>query len=185
MPATRGRRDFTLRMRISTAKRTPKACPHRRDVAQLARCRVGRWLLALGWFAMDMDRRSHRAKTINIKTQPITMSRHVYRPITMALLAMPLIARAQTQPDPNAAAAARTSALQDQLQQERERALERDRQWQAPDVRLPVSSEPIPAVLPSEAPCFKLDTITLDVPATLPDRIKSFNDPASLHDAFS
>src|SRR5471032_1000811 len=84
---------------------------------------------------MDMDRRSHRAKTINVKTQPITMSRHVYRPITMALLAMPLIALAQTQPDPNAAAAARTSALQDQLQQERERALERDRQWQAPDVR--------------------------------------------------
>ena len=134
---------------------------------------------------MDMDRRSHRAKTINTKAQPITMSRHVYRPITIALLATPLIALAQTQPDPNAAAAARTSALQNQLQQERERAQERDRQWQTPDVRIPVSSEPIPAVLPSEVPCFKLDTITLDVPAALPDRIQSFNDPASLHDAFS
>jgi hemolysin activation/secretion protein len=103
----------------------------------------------------------------------------------MALMALPLLALAQTPPDPNAAAAARASALQDQVQQERDRAQQRERQSQTPDVRLPTSDEEIPAVLPSETPCFKLDTIALDVPATLPEHIRSFNDPVSIHDAFA
>ncbi|MBN3757654.1 ShlB/FhaC/HecB family hemolysin secretion/activation protein [Paraburkholderia sp. Tr-20389] len=69
----------------------------------------------------------------------------------------------------DAAAAARANAEQNQQLQQ-----QRDAQQRAATVATPVVRSTVPMagewpVLPVEAPCFRIDTFALDVPATLPD----------------
>ncbi|WP_321902863.1 ShlB/FhaC/HecB family hemolysin secretion/activation protein [Paraburkholderia tropica] len=99
---------------------------------------------------------------------------------------VPLAVHAQVPP---AAAAARTNAEQQQQVEQRRDAQQRAATVAAPVVRstAPVAGEY--PVLPVETPCFRIDTLTVDVPDTLPEiaRLKGASalpmDPfAFLHD---
>ncbi|MGV7241402.1 ShlB/FhaC/HecB family hemolysin secretion/activation protein [Caballeronia sp. M23-90] len=98
--------------------------------------------------------------------------------IRKRLAALPLTAfvslasNAQHAPTPaDEAAAARANAEQNQQIQQQRDAQQREATVQAPAVRstLPTFEEFPP--LPKEEPCFRIDTFTLDVPATLPDAL--------------
>ncbi|TAL95800.1 MAG: ShlB/FhaC/HecB family hemolysin secretion/activation protein [Paraburkholderia sp.] len=71
------------------------------------------------------------------------------------------------------AAAARANAEQNQQIQQQRDAQEREATVRAPTVRSTLStSEGLP-FLPKEEPCFRIGTFALDVPATLPDTVRS------------
>lgn len=99
----------------------------------------------------------------------------------LALSILPLASFAQTSPS----AASRAGEIGEQLEQERERVEQRERELRAPSARLESAEEPIPVTLPSESPCFTLRAIDLAVPGWLPPSARAFNDPTSLSDRFA
>ncbi|MFM0320962.1 ShlB/FhaC/HecB family hemolysin secretion/activation protein [Caballeronia glebae] len=91
------------------------------------------------------------------------------------LTALPLTAlislavHAQQAPRPaHEAAAARANAIQDQQVQQQREAQQRESAVQSPAVRSTVPDDGGFPILPSETPCFRIDTFALDVPPTLP-----------------
>ena len=100
--------------------------------------------------------------------------------IRTRLAALPLTAlvslasNAQLAPTPaDEAAAARANAEQNQTIQQQRDAQQRDATVQAPVVRSALQeSEGFP-MLPVESPCFRIASFALDVPATLPDAVRS------------
>ncbi|ORT83453.1 hypothetical protein B7G54_24355 [Burkholderia puraquae] len=106
-------------------------------------------------------------------------------PLAYAGLMLPLACLAQTAPEGAGAAVNRAGAVQEQLQQQREQAQERERALSAPSVRLQQKEEAIPDTLPSETPCFALQRIELNVPTSLPSAARALNDPTSRSDQFA
>ncbi|BCQ29743.1 ShlB/FhaC/HecB family hemolysin secretion/activation protein (plasmid) [Caballeronia sp. NK8] len=87
---------------------------------------------------------------------------------------MSLAVCAQQTPTPaDEAAAARANAIQDQQIQQQREAQQRESAVQAPTVRSAVPDDHGFPALPSETPCFRIDTFALDVPSTLPDAIRA------------
>ncbi|WP_143750161.1 ShlB/FhaC/HecB family hemolysin secretion/activation protein, partial [Caballeronia ptereochthonis] len=100
--------------------------------------------------------------------------------ITKRLTALPLTALAtlavqaqEASTLADEAAAARANARQDQRVQQQREAEQREAAVQAPIVRSTLPGEGEFPTLPQEAPCFRIDAFTLDVPATLPDEIRA------------
>ncbi|MDR5775656.1 MULTISPECIES: ShlB/FhaC/HecB family hemolysin secretion/activation protein [unclassified Caballeronia] len=96
------------------------------------------------------------------------------------LTALPLTAfaslgiHAQQAPNSaNEAAAARANAQQEQQVQQQREAQQRDDAVQAPAVRSAVPGAQDFSTLPTESPCFRINTFTLDVPPSLPDAIRA------------
>ncbi|SAL09172.1 polypeptide-transport-associated domain-containing protein [Caballeronia cordobensis] len=96
------------------------------------------------------------------------------------LAALPLTAlvsltsNAQVGPTPaDEAAAARANAEQNQQIQQQREAQQREAAVQAPAVRSSVSEKETYPELPQEAPCFRIDSFVLDVPATLPEALRA------------
>ncbi|MEZ2309575.1 ShlB/FhaC/HecB family hemolysin secretion/activation protein [Paraburkholderia sp. RCC_158] len=96
------------------------------------------------------------------------------------LAALPLTAlvslasNAQQAPTPaDTAAAARANAEQNQQLQQQRDAQQRDATVQAPVVRSEVPRVQGWPELPAEQPCFRIDTLSLDVPPNLPDAVRS------------
>src|SRR4051794_38905612 len=96
------------------------------------------------------------------------------------LAALPLTAlvslasNAQQAPTPaDTAAAARANAEQNQQLQQQRDAQQRDATVQAPVVRSEVPRVQGWPDLPAEQPCFRIDTLSLDVPPNLPDAVRS------------
>ncbi|CAB3642240.1 Hemolysin transporter protein ShlB [Paraburkholderia rhynchosiae] len=111
--------------------------------------------------------------------------------IRTRLAALPLTAlvslvHAQQAPTPaDAAAAARANAEQNQQIQQQRDAQQREATVQAPSVRSVVpTTEGFPD-LPVETPCFRIDVFVLDVPATLPDAVRSRGASALSLDPFA
>jgi hemolysin activation/secretion protein len=81
--------------------------------------------------------------------------------------------QAQQAPTPaDTAAAARANAEQNQQVQQQRDAQQRAQTVNAPTVRSAAPKADGFPELPVETPCFRIDTFTLDVPATLPDAIR-------------
>ncbi|MFM0693787.1 ShlB/FhaC/HecB family hemolysin secretion/activation protein [Paraburkholderia graminis] len=100
--------------------------------------------------------------------------------ISMRLAVLPLTAlvslasNAQQAPTPaDTAAAARANAEQNQQLQQQRDAQQRDATVQAPVVRSEVPRVQGWPELPAEQPCFRIDTLSLDVPPNLPDAVRS------------
>ncbi|CAD6550400.1 ShlB/FhaC/HecB family hemolysin secretion/activation protein [Paraburkholderia sabiae] len=84
-----------------------------------------------------------------------------------------LTGQAQQAPTPaDTAAAARANAEQNQQVQQQRDAQRRAQAVNAPAVRSTAPKAQGFPELPVEAPCFRIDTFVLDVPATLPDAIR-------------
>jgi hemolysin activation/secretion protein len=112
--------------------------------------------------------------------------------IRKRLAALPLTAlvslasNAQHAPTPaDEAAAARANAEQNQQIQQQRDAHQRDATVQAPAVRSTVPKVEGYPELPQESPCFRIDTFTLDVPATLPDAVRTKGASALSLDPFA
>jgi len=100
--------------------------------------------------------------------------------IRKGLAALPLTAlvslagQAQNAPTPaDTAAAARANAEQNQQIQQQRDAQQRDAAVQAPAVRSEVPRLKRWPELPTEKPCFRIDSFALDVPPNLPDAVRS------------
>ncbi|WP_244828606.1 ShlB/FhaC/HecB family hemolysin secretion/activation protein [Caballeronia sp. TF1N1] len=100
--------------------------------------------------------------------------------ICRRLAALPLIAliplavHAQQAPSmADEAAATRANAQQEQQVQQQREAQQRDDAVQAPAVRSAVPGAQDFSTLPTESPCFRINTFTLDVPPSLPDAIRA------------
>jgi hemolysin activation/secretion protein len=112
--------------------------------------------------------------------------------IQKRLVALPLAAlvslasNAQHAPTPaDEAAAARANAEQNQQIQQQRDAQQRDATVQAPAVRSTLPTfEGFPQ-LPKEEPCFRINTFALDVPATLPNAVRSKGASALSLDPFA
>ncbi|MEM5434496.1 ShlB/FhaC/HecB family hemolysin secretion/activation protein [Paraburkholderia diazotrophica] len=98
--------------------------------------------------------------------------------ISKRLAALPLtalvtLASAQRAPIPaDEAAAARANAEQNQQLQQQRDAQHRAQTVNAPAVRSTAPKAEGFPVLPTESPCFRIDTFALDVPSTLPNAIR-------------
>ena len=108
------------------------------------------------------------------------------------LAALPLTAlvslasNAQQAPTPaDTAAAARANAEQDQQVQQQRDAQQREATVQAPSVRSSVPEVEGYPLLPRETPCFRIKAFALDVPATLPDAVRSKGASALSLDRFA
>ncbi|WP_250493209.1 ShlB/FhaC/HecB family hemolysin secretion/activation protein [Caballeronia sp. GAWG1-1] len=87
---------------------------------------------------------------------------------------IPLAVHAQQAPSmADEAAATRANALQEQQVQRQREAQQRDAAIQTPSVRSTVPSDQVFTTLPTESPCFRINTFTLDVPPSLPDAIRA------------
>lgn len=87
---------------------------------------------------------------------------------------MSLAVHAQQIPTPiDEAAAARANAIQDQQNQQQREAEQRAAAVQSPAVRSTLPEDHGFATLPSETPCFRIDTFALDVPPMLPDAVRA------------
>jgi hemolysin activation/secretion protein len=85
-----------------------------------------------------------------------------------------LASNAQQAPTPaDTAAAARANAEQNQQLQQQRDAQQRDATVQAPVVRSEVPRVQGWPDLPAEQPCFRIDSLSLDVPPNLPDAVRS------------
>ncbi|WP_175965737.1 ShlB/FhaC/HecB family hemolysin secretion/activation protein [Burkholderia sp. BCC0322] len=73
----------------------------------------------------------------------------------------------------------------DQQTRQQEEARERERRVSAPGVRSGVTARPGHPMLPSEAPCFRIDRFVLDAPSTLPDAVKAQGASALPMDRFT
>ncbi|WP_211708938.1 ShlB/FhaC/HecB family hemolysin secretion/activation protein, partial [Paraburkholderia aspalathi] len=83
-------------------------------------------------------------------------------------------ASAQSAPTPpDVANAARGAAQQEQVIEQQRQTQERERAVNAPAVRSTAPAAGAYPVLPSEEPCFRIDRFTLDVPALLPDAVRT------------
>ncbi len=93
----------------------------------------------------------------------------------MPLIALiPLAVHAQQAPSmADEAAATRANAQQEQQVQQQREAQQRDDAVQAPAVRSAVPGAQDFSTLPTESPCFRINTFTLDVPPSLPDAIRA------------
>ncbi|WP_250526579.1 ShlB/FhaC/HecB family hemolysin secretion/activation protein [Caballeronia sp. GAWG2-1] len=96
------------------------------------------------------------------------------------LTALPLTAfaslgiHAQQAPNSaNEAAAARANAQQEQQVQQQREAQQRETSVQTPAVRSSVPGDQGFPTLPTESPCFRINTFALDVPPSLPDAIRA------------
>ncbi|SEJ87658.1 ShlB/FhaC/HecB family hemolysin secretion/activation protein [Paraburkholderia diazotrophica] len=98
--------------------------------------------------------------------------------ISKRLAALPLtalvtLASAQRAPTPaDEAAAARANGEQNQQLQQQRDAQQRTQTVNAPAVRSTAPKAEGFPVLPTESPCFRIDTFALEVPSTLPDAIR-------------
>ncbi|HEY4298527.1 MAG TPA: ShlB/FhaC/HecB family hemolysin secretion/activation protein [Paraburkholderia sp.] len=93
----------------------------------------------------------------------------------LPLTATITLAFAQQTPAPtpaDTAAAARASAEQNQQIKDQREAQQRDAVVNAPSVRSKVEGAARWPDLPTETPCFRIDSFVLDVPATLPDAVR-------------
>lgn len=93
----------------------------------------------------------------------------------LPLTAVVSLAIAQQPPPPtpaDTAAAARASAEQNQQVKEQREAQQRDATVNAPSVRSTIERASEWPMLPTETPCFRIDSFTLDVPPTLPDAVR-------------
>ncbi|HDV6319168.1 TPA: ShlB/FhaC/HecB family hemolysin secretion/activation protein [Burkholderia multivorans] len=85
-----------------------------------------------------------------------------------------LAVHAQQVPTPtDRAAAARANAEQDRQAQQQRDAQQREAAVRAPSVRSEVPHAETYPALPIEAPCFRIDRFSLDVPDSLPDSVKA------------
>ncbi|MGF6655015.1 hemolysin activation/secretion protein [Paraburkholderia youngii] len=94
----------------------------------------------------------------------------------LPLTALITLAHAQQTPPPtpaDKAAAARANAEQNQQVEQQRNAQERNATVNAPSVRSTVERASGWPDLPAETPCFCIDSFVLDVPATLPDAVRS------------
>ncbi|CAE6862723.1 Hemolysin transporter protein ShlB [Paraburkholderia aspalathi] len=83
-------------------------------------------------------------------------------------------ASAQSAPTPpDVANAARGAAQQEQVIEQQRQTQERERTVNAPAVRSTAPATGTYPVLPSKEPCFRIDRFTLDVPALLPDAVRT------------
>ncbi|WP_250510276.1 ShlB/FhaC/HecB family hemolysin secretion/activation protein [Caballeronia sp. GACF4] len=73
----------------------------------------------------------------------------------------------------NEAAAARANAQQEQQVQQQREAQQRETSVQTPAVRSSVPGDQGFPTLPTESPCFRINTFTLDVPPSLPDAVRA------------
>ena len=112
--------------------------------------------------------------------------------ITKRLAALPLTAlvslagHAQQAPTPaDTAAAARANAEQEQQVQQQRDAQQREATVQAPSVRSSVPEAEGYPLLPHETPCFRIGRFALDVPATLPEAVRSKGASALSLDPFA
>ncbi|MFT4063933.1 ShlB/FhaC/HecB family hemolysin secretion/activation protein [Paraburkholderia sp.] len=115
--------------------------------------------------------------------------------ISKRLSLLPLIASAslageaadarQTPSPADTAAAARASAEQNQQVKEQREAQQRAAAINAPSVRSTIASASGWPKLPTETPCFRIDTFTLDVPETLPDAVRKHGASALPLDRFA
>lgn len=89
--------------------------------------------------------------------------------IALLLLAASFASHAQQTPTPDdRAAAARANAEQDRQAQQQRDAQQRNADVTTPSVRSEVPRIEAYPTLPTETPCFRIDRITLEVPASLP-----------------
>jgi len=102
------------------------------------------------------------------------------------LIASACLAHAQQSPTPaDSAAAARANALQDQQLQQQRDAAERERALNTPVVRSTTpSAGPYPE-LPTEHPCFPIESFVLDVPPGLPRAVRVEGASALPQDRFA
>jgi hemolysin activation/secretion protein len=110
-----------------------------------------------------------------------------FRLAALSLASVSLAVNAQHHaPTPvDAAAAARANAEQQQQLQQQRDAQQREAIVDAPTVRPDVSRVETYPVLPEESPCFRIDRFVLDVPAALPDAVKSQAASALPQDRFA
>ncbi|WP_428840340.1 ShlB/FhaC/HecB family hemolysin secretion/activation protein [Burkholderia vietnamiensis] len=108
------------------------------------------------------------------------------------LVALPVIAlvspgvQAQQVPTPaDQAAVARANAEQDRQAQQQRDAQQREATVRSPSVRSDVPKVEAYPALPVEAPCFRIDRLTLDVPSSLPDAVKAQGASALPMDRFA
>ncbi len=95
-------------------------------------------------------------------------------------------ASAQTSPpSPDFANAARSAAQQQQLIEQQRQAQERAQTVNAPAVRSGTPNATGWPDLPTETPCFRIQSFVLDVPATLPDAVRAQGDSALPQDRFA
>ncbi|MBB5443890.1 MULTISPECIES: ShlB/FhaC/HecB family hemolysin secretion/activation protein [unclassified Paraburkholderia] len=110
------------------------------------------------------------------------------RLVALPLTALASLAFAQQTPTPtpeDKAAAARASAEQNQQVEQQRNAQERDATINAPSVRSTVERASGWPELPTETPCFSIDSFVLDVPATLPDAVRKHGASALPLDRFA
>ena len=99
---------------------------------------------------------------------------------------IPMAASAQQAPAPaDQAAAARANAERDRQAQQQHDAQQRDAVVRAPSVRSDVPKIEAHPALPAEAPCFRINHFTLDVPNSLPDAAKAQGASALPMDRFA
>jgi hemolysin activation/secretion protein len=92
----------------------------------------------------------------------------------LPLTALVSLAYAQQAPTPaDTAAAARASAEQNQQIEQQRNAQEREATVNAPSVRSTVERASGWPDLPTETPCFRIDSFVLDVPVTLSDAVRA------------
>jgi hemolysin activation/secretion protein len=95
-------------------------------------------------------------------------------------------ARAQPAPaSPDVATTVRGAAQQQQLIEQHQQAVERERAVNAPAMRSSAPSAGEYPMPPSETPCFRIDRFVLDVPATLPDGARAHGASALPQDRFA
>ncbi|MBB5398321.1 ShlB/FhaC/HecB family hemolysin secretion/activation protein [Paraburkholderia youngii] len=115
--------------------------------------------------------------------------------ISKRLSLLPLIAsaslagqavHAQQAPTPaDKAAAARADAEQNRQMQQQRDVQQREATVAAPSVRSTVPAREGWPALPTETPCFRIDTFALDVPATVPEAVRSQGASALPQDRFA
>ncbi|SEA11279.1 ShlB/FhaC/HecB family hemolysin secretion/activation protein [Paraburkholderia sartisoli] len=106
--------------------------------------------------------------------------------LSVGLAFVALDASAQlSPPSSDFANAARSSAQQQQLIEQQRQAAERERTLNAPGVRFAAPLVGMYPELPSEQPCFRVNTFALEVPATLPDAVRAQGASALPQDRFA
>lgn len=103
---------------------------------------------------------------------PITQTIAVL--LACSLFAIAAQAQQTSAPTPaDTAAAARTGVEQDQLIQQQREAQQREAAVNAPSVRSTREDAPVWPALPSETPCFRIDTFAFEIPTTSQETVRA------------
>ncbi|MGF6553306.1 hemolysin activation/secretion protein [Paraburkholderia youngii] len=105
--------------------------------------------------------------------------------IASASLAGQAVHAQQAPTPPDKAAAARADAEQNRQVQRQRDVQQREATVAAPSVRSTVPPREGWPALPTETPCFRIDTFALDVPATVPEAVRSQGASALPQDRFA